>query len=116
MLKPNLTFLGTDGKKCHWLLENVCVCGEGIDPQEHVCTYKPSWRDHEQDLRADLKTPKLSRFPWHCDGTGRHVELLVCNNYLLWTDSVFQRIVFSNLGGSGFLVLGFFFNCLSDYI
>lgn len=47
-----------------------CVCvARGIDPQKHVCTYKPSCRDQEKNLSVDLKISKLSRFTWHCGGT-----------------------------------------------
>lgn len=48
----------------------VCSKGRGLDPQKHVCTYKPSCRDREKNLiRVDLKISKLSRFTWHCGGT-----------------------------------------------
>lgn len=47
----------------------MCVCGGEIDPQKHVCIYKPSCRDQKKNLSVDLKISKLSRFTWHCGGT-----------------------------------------------
>lgn len=36
----------------------MCVCGGEIDPQKHVCIYKPSCRDQKKNLSVDLKISK----------------------------------------------------------